>query len=76
MCCFYASFLGFIHYWIVFHCLAENYRKRVKILLKDVDIISERARWIHGLSSFAIFVLIGFTCWFSITYLRLYLFEK
>ena len=49
-----------------------SHRKQVKIFLKHCDIIFEGERWIGGLASFAVMVVIGFTCWFSLAYLQLY----
>jgi len=50
----------------------SSHRKRVKVLLKHMDLITEDERWIGGLASFIILGTIGFTCWFAADYLHIY----
>ena len=54
----------------------DTYRKRVKVFFKHIDIIGEGERWIGGLASFAISILIAFSCWFAYNYLHLYPYKE
>lgn len=71
--------------WLVMHFLKiyerrgmksfGSHRKRAKNFFKHVDVIFDAERWIGGLASLIVFVLIVLTSWFSLTYYQLYPFE-
>ena len=48
------------------------HRSRAKQFLKKVDIVNQGERWVGGLFSFAIVLLISFTLWFATEFLKLY----
>ncbi|UJR14377.1 hypothetical protein I4U23_001373 [Adineta vaga] len=48
------------------------HRKQIKSLFKHTDIIGSGERWIGGLASVIILVLIGILFWIALTYLNLY----
>lgn len=74
VCCFTISLIMYILkiYELRGLLSLSLHRKRAKTFFKHVDIILEVERWVGGLVSFVIFVLIGFTCWFAVTYYHLY----
>ncbi|CAF3390178.1 unnamed protein product [Rotaria socialis] len=61
------------------HCGCENftkYRKRAKEIFKHTDIIGEGEMWAGGLATLSIFVLVGFSYWFSVSFIRRYPIEE
>ncbi|CAF4697291.1 unnamed protein product, partial [Rotaria sp. Silwood2] len=47
-------------------------RKRAKDIFKHTDIIGEGEMWVGGLATLAIIVLVSFSYWFSISFIRRY----
>lgn len=53
-----------------------KYRKKLKNLFKHTDIIGEGEMWAGGLASLAIVVLVSFSYWFSVSFIRRYPIEQ
>jgi len=53
-----------------------NCRKRAKNIFKHTDIIGEGEMWVGGLASLAIIVLVSFSYWFSVSFIRRYPIEE
>ncbi|CAF3854134.1 unnamed protein product, partial [Rotaria sp. Silwood1] len=53
-----------------------NCRKKVKNIFQHTDIIGEGEMWVGGLATLAIVVLVSFSYWFSISFIRRYPIEE
>jgi hypothetical protein len=54
----------------------EHYRAKAKKVFKRTDLIGEGKLWIGGLVTFPIVVLLLFSCWFSVSFLKRYPIEQ
>lgn len=68
--------LGFIvlivMYILIYFPRYKSHRMFLKTLLRHMDLIGEGEVWFGGLLTFAIIVLLVFTCKFSVSFTRLY----
>ncbi|CAF1049422.1 unnamed protein product [Adineta steineri] len=54
----------------------NRYRTRVKTIFMHTDLIREGQRWVGGLATIAIIVLVSFAYWFSASFLKRYPIEE
>ncbi|CAF4383771.1 unnamed protein product [Rotaria sp. Silwood2] len=70
ICIFILLFMVFIKFLGCQKCI--KCRKRAKDIFKHTDIIGEGEMWVGGLATLAIIVLVSFSYWFSISFIRRY----
>ena len=64
---------------IVKFCGCHQYstcRKKAQLFFKHTDIIGEGERWVGGLATLAIIVLVSFSYWFSVSFIKRYPIEN
>ncbi|CAF1376676.1 unnamed protein product [Rotaria sordida] len=64
---------------VIKECECHQYvkcRKKAKNIFKHTDIIGEGEMWAGGLATFSILVLVSFSYWFSVSFIRRYPLEE
>ncbi|CAF1074375.1 unnamed protein product [Adineta steineri] len=54
----------------------NRYRTWIKTILIHTDLIREGQRWVGGLATIAIIILVSFACWFCASFLKRYPIEE